>query len=185
MTAVCRAVLLSPRLRHTVRHAPRGRPHRHATSRRRHARRPPAAPQRTAGVTAVALTFDDGPHPVWTPKILDELRAARVRAIFCVIGSQVTKYPELVARIARDGHTLCNHSWNHDRQLGARSVATIRANLTRTTAAIEKAAPGASVRFFRPRHHPPPQGAVWNHPPGVTSPQHARPPVLRSVRGWG
>ena len=73
----------------------------------------------------MALTFDDGPHPVWTPKILDELRAARVRAIFCVIGSQVTKYPELVARIARDGHTLCNHSWNHNRQLGACSLATI------------------------------------------------------------
>ena len=109
----------------------------------------PLTPQRTTGKKAVALTFDDGPHPVWTPKLLDELRKARVKATFCLIGSQVKKHPELVARIAREGHTLCNHSWNHEQDLGQRSEAAIRANLVRTNKAIQQAAPGTKVRFFR------------------------------------
>lgn len=105
--------------------------------------------QRTTGKRAVALTFDDGPHPVWTPKILDELRAAGVRATFCLVGRQAEKHPDLVARIVREGHTLCNHSWNHELDLGTRSEAAIRANLQRTNKAIRQAVPGAKIRFFR------------------------------------
>ncbi|NJP34213.1 polysaccharide deacetylase family protein [Micromonospora thermarum] len=109
----------------------------------------PAGLQRTTGERGVALTFDDGPDPVWTPKVLDRLRAARVTATFCVVGTQVRRHPDLVRRIVREGHQLCNHSWNHDVDLGRRPVAEIRADLQRTHRAIRTATPGARVPFYR------------------------------------
>ncbi|MGN9774880.1 polysaccharide deacetylase family protein [Micromonospora sp. H33] len=109
----------------------------------------PAGLQRTTGVRGVALTFDDGPDPVWTPKVLDRLHAARVTATFCVVGTQVRRHPDLVRRIVREGHQLCNHSWNHDVDLGRRPVAEIRADLQRTHRAIRAAAPGARIPFYR------------------------------------
>jgi peptidoglycan/xylan/chitin deacetylase (PgdA/CDA1 family) len=109
----------------------------------------PAGLRRTTGVRPVALTFDDGPSPAWTPKILDRLRAARVTATFCLVGIEVQRHPELVRRIVREGHQLCNHSWRHDIDLGRRPVDEIRADLARTKKAIQAAAPGAPVTFYR------------------------------------
>ncbi|WP_406074111.1 polysaccharide deacetylase family protein [Micromonospora sp. NBC_01638] len=109
----------------------------------------PAGLQRNTGVRPVALTFDDGPSPAWTPKVLDQLRAAKVTATFCVVGREVQRHPELVRRIIREGHQLCNHSWRHDLDLARRPVAEIRADLARTNKAIEAAAPGAKVSFYR------------------------------------
>ncbi|QGN45965.1 polysaccharide deacetylase family protein [Micromonospora sp. WMMD558] len=109
----------------------------------------PAGLQRTTGVSGVALTFDDGPDPVWTPQVLDRLRAARVTATFCVVGTQVRRHPDLVRRIVEEGHQLCNHSWNHDVDLGRRPVAEIRADLLRTQRAIRAAVPTARVPFYR------------------------------------
>lgn len=120
--------------------------------------KPPSGPldlKRTTGTSKVALTFDDGPHPVWTPKILDRLRAADVRATFCLIGTAAQSHPELVVRIVRDGHTLCNHSWHHEFELGTLPEAEIRANLKRTNEAIRRAVPDAQIRYFR---HP---GGKW------------------------
>ncbi|AVT40176.1 polysaccharide deacetylase family protein [Plantactinospora sp. BB1] len=109
----------------------------------------PLNTQRLTGVRGVALTFDDGPHPQWTPKVLDQLRRAGVRATFCVVGVKVRKYPALVRRIVREGHTLCNHSWQHDLKLGTRSAAQIRADLRRTNQEIQRAVPGVKVRHYR------------------------------------
>ncbi|MGW4497694.1 polysaccharide deacetylase family protein [Micromonospora sp. NPDC004336] len=109
----------------------------------------PAGLQRTTGVRAVALTFDDGPDPAWTPKVLDRLRAARVTATFCVVGTQARRHPDLIRRIVREGHQLCNHSWRHDLDLARRPVAEIRSDLARTNAAIRAAVPGAKVPFYR------------------------------------
>ncbi|SCL23744.1 Polysaccharide deacetylase [Micromonospora nigra] len=109
----------------------------------------PAGLKRTTGVRAVALTFDDGPDPAWTPKVLDRLRAAKVSATFCVVGTQVRRHPELVRRIVREGHQLCNHSWNHDLDLARRPAAQIRADLVRTDRAIRAAVPDAKVPFYR------------------------------------
>jgi peptidoglycan/xylan/chitin deacetylase (PgdA/CDA1 family) len=105
--------------------------------------------KRVTGGSAVALTFDDGPHPVYTPKILSVLRANGVRAVFCLVGTEVRKYPHLVARIAREGHTLCNHSWHHEIELGSWPAAKIRDNLLRTNLEIIRAVPGAQVKYFR------------------------------------
>ncbi|MFI1761515.1 bifunctional polysaccharide deacetylase/glycosyltransferase family 2 protein [Streptomyces sp. NPDC020800] len=69
----------------------------------------------TAHVQArtLALTFDDGPDPVWTPRILDVLRRNHVHATFFVVGTQVVAHPELVRRIVADGHQIGVHTFTH------------------------------------------------------------------------
>lgn len=109
----------------------------------------PAGLHRHSGDQGVALTFDDGPNPRWTPQILDQLRAAHVTATFCLVGTEARRYPQLVARIVREGHQLCNHSWRHDMNLGRRPVAEIRADLVRTNQAIRAAVPKARISWFR------------------------------------
>jgi peptidoglycan/xylan/chitin deacetylase (PgdA/CDA1 family) len=122
---------------------------------------PPAAATFTPGVIAkttgtdgVALTFDDGPDNQTMP-ILNLLRTWGVKATFCLIGSNVREHPELVQAIVRDGHSLCNHTWNHDLQLGQRSADVIRSDLQRTSDEIHKAVPGVAIKYFR---HP---GGGW------------------------
>lgn len=61
----------------------------------------------------VALTFDDGPSPVWTPKILEELKKADVKATFFMVGHHVQKYPDIARRVAREGHGIGNHGYAH------------------------------------------------------------------------
>jgi peptidoglycan/xylan/chitin deacetylase (PgdA/CDA1 family) len=62
---------------------------------------------------AVALTFDDGPHPEHTPAMLDELARAGVRATFFVVGREVEKYPEVARRIVAEGHGIGGHGYDH------------------------------------------------------------------------
>lgn len=62
---------------------------------------------------AVALTFDDGPDPENTPKVLDLLDRYDARATFFMVGVRAARHPDLVARIARSGHTVGNHGWSH------------------------------------------------------------------------
>lgn len=61
----------------------------------------------------IALTFDDGPHPVYTPLILDILASYDVKATFFMIGENVQRYPELVAEIQWAGHEIGNHTYLH------------------------------------------------------------------------
>jgi peptidoglycan/xylan/chitin deacetylase (PgdA/CDA1 family) len=61
----------------------------------------------------LALTFDDGPHPEYTPQILDILKNNGVKATFFVIGKNAELYPELVERMVREGHTVGNHTYAH------------------------------------------------------------------------
>lgn len=99
--------------------------------------------------SSVALTFDDGPNPQWTPKILALLAQYHIKATFCLIGLNVQAHPALVRQIVAAGHTLCNHTWTHNESLGKLSPAAIRADLTRTSNAIHAAAPGAPIAYFR------------------------------------
>jgi len=62
---------------------------------------------------AVYLTFDDGPIPEVTPKILDILREKQVKATFFVVGDNVRKYPDLLDRIVAEGHRVGNHTYHH------------------------------------------------------------------------
>jgi len=61
----------------------------------------------------VALTFDDGPHPAYTPQLLDTLKEKGVKATFLVIGHMADKYPDLVRRMAAEGHEVGNHTYSH------------------------------------------------------------------------
>lgn len=115
----------------------------------------PYSIRRATGDASVALTFDDGPDPRWTPAVLDLLREHRASATFCVVGVNAEAFPDLVRRIVTEGHTLCNHSWRHEISLGTWSAGAIRANLTRVNDAIRRAVPGAVVPYFR---HP---GGAW------------------------
>ena len=71
------------------------------------------------GTKAVALTFDDGPDRTYTPRMLDLLKANGVKATFCLVGKQAKAYPELVRRIVAEGHTLCNHTYDHSLNLAS------------------------------------------------------------------
>ena len=61
----------------------------------------------------VALTFDDGPHPEHTPRLLDELARQDIKATFFVVGREAERHPEIVERVAREGHAIGHHSWTH------------------------------------------------------------------------
>ena len=61
----------------------------------------------------IALTFDDGPHPIYTPELLEGLRERSVVATFFVTGSNATLYPELIAEMREDGHLVGNHTYHH------------------------------------------------------------------------
>ncbi|HEX4786921.1 MAG TPA: polysaccharide deacetylase family protein [Actinospica sp.] len=66
-----------------------------------------------AGPTAIALTLDDGPHPVYTPQVLDILDRYGIQATFNMIGSQIGANLALVREVAAAGHTITNHTWDH------------------------------------------------------------------------
>jgi peptidoglycan/xylan/chitin deacetylase (PgdA/CDA1 family) len=98
----------------------------------------------------VSITFDDGPNPVATPAILDVLRREQVAATFFVLGRHAERWPDLVRRMADEGHQLANHGYWH-RKLHRRSPAYVRDDLTRGTEQIERAA-GVRPRHFRAPH---------------------------------
>jgi peptidoglycan/xylan/chitin deacetylase (PgdA/CDA1 family) len=104
----------------------------------------------TADGIRVALTFDDGPGAE-TDDILDILRDADVRAVFCVVGKHVQRHPRVVRRIVREGHRLGNHSWDHDpaRWKRGMTAAGYEQDLARASSAILDAAPDAKIAFFR------------------------------------
>jgi chitooligosaccharide deacetylase NodB len=109
---------------------------------------PARAQDTTTAADTVALTFDDGPSSTYTPQVLDVLAEHQVKATFCLVGSQARRFPALVRRIVAEGHALCNHSMNHD-NLSTWTDEQIRADLTAATQAIQTAAPGAPVPYFR------------------------------------
>jgi peptidoglycan-N-acetylglucosamine deacetylase len=97
----------------------------------------------------VALTFDDGPDPEWTPKVLDFLAEHHIKATFCVIGANAERHPDLVRRIVDEGHLLCDHTMTHDQNLRDKPGATMRSEIVGAKRAILDAAPNAQVRYFR------------------------------------
>ncbi len=96
----------------------------------------------------VALTFDDGPSPTFTPQILSILRAEQVPATFFVIGSQARKYSSLVAEILGSGSAVGNHTFSHS-LVGDISMVDVETEIAKGEAAIEKAC-GVGSYWFRP-----------------------------------
>lgn len=98
----------------------------------------------------VALTFDDGPHGQLTPKLLDLLQRENVHATFFVLGSCVAANPQIVQRMAAEGHEVANHSWNHPR-LPSLSREKFDQQIRDTTEIIEKNT-GQKVTLMRPTY---------------------------------
>jgi peptidoglycan/xylan/chitin deacetylase (PgdA/CDA1 family) len=98
----------------------------------------------------VSITFDDGPNPAATPAILDVLRSEEVIATFFVLGRHADRWPQLVRRMADDGHQIGNHGYYH-RKLHRRSPGYVRDDLTRGAEAIERAC-GVRPAVFRAPH---------------------------------
>jgi peptidoglycan/xylan/chitin deacetylase (PgdA/CDA1 family) len=97
----------------------------------------------------VAITFDDGPHPTWTPRVLDTLKRYKVKATFFVNGLNAERYPGLVARMRREGHTVANHTWNHT-AVTSLSAAALRNDVLRTSSSIKRRSGQKVVCYFRP-----------------------------------
>ena len=96
----------------------------------------------------LALTFDDGPNPACTPRLLDTLASHDVQATFFMVGRYAQAEPALVRRIAQTGHLIGNHSWSHP-NLALTTPGRIREELIRTSDAIAQIT-GQPVRYFRP-----------------------------------
>ncbi len=97
----------------------------------------------------LALTFDDGPNGPYTNEVLDILQREQVRATFFLIGENVRLYPDVAARIAREGHAIGNHSDTHPFAFGLDPVPLLRAQLDRAEETIHSAT-GIYPRLFRP-----------------------------------
>lgn len=95
------------------------------------------APAR-AGGKCVALTFDDGPHPTLTPKLLSILAQEHVHATFYVVGQRVAQWPGIVRRVYQQGNEIGNHSWSHP-VLPKLSTARIKAEIAKTDEAVRRA----------------------------------------------
>lgn len=96
----------------------------------------------------VALTFDDGPHPSWTPQLLALLKSLNVHATFFVVGKMVDRYPELARQEVEEGHELANHTFSHP-HLKTLKEPEVKKELREGAEAIRRAVGYAPV-FFRP-----------------------------------
>ena len=127
----------------------------------------------------IAMTFDDGPHPRNTPRLLDMLRHRNIKATFYVIGQNVKMYPDLTRRIVAEGHEIGNHTWTH-RKLTILSDSAVREEMTKTRTAIV-AATGVQPRTMRP-----PYGALLQRQREMIYKEFGYPTIMWSVdpRDW-
>lgn len=97
----------------------------------------------------VAITFDDGPHPEFTPKALDLLKKHNAKATFFCIGQQVEKHPEVLKRIIAEGHLVGNHTYSHSKSFGFFSTEKVVSELKKTKQII-KDLTGKELQLYRP-----------------------------------
>ena len=97
----------------------------------------------------VALSFDDGPNPQWTPQVLQILHDEGIKATFCVVGYLVQRYPDLVRAEVAAGHTICDHSMNHVLHLDTKPHTLIVDQVVKGADAI-RAVIGQDPVFYRP-----------------------------------
>lgn len=137
----------------------------------------PVVSRLATGERVVALTFDDGPDPVFTPQILDLLEAHHARATFFVLGERAARHPELIRRMHREGHTVGTHTQRHRLRFHFGSPRYVQREIEDAVAVVAQILP-ARPTLFRP-----PQGlrtpcfaSGWRRTRGLTC-------VTWSVRG--
>lgn len=97
---------------------------------------------------ALCLTFDDGPHPIYTPMVMDILERYGIYGTFFLVGKEVVKYPEVVRQIVQRGHQIGNHSYSHGIEL-KKGITNFEEEIKRCNETIYEAA-GIMCRLFRP-----------------------------------
>lgn len=121
---------------------------------------------------AICFTFDDGPDPELTPKILEILESENVKGAFFVIGNKVEMYPHIVKELYDKGHVIANHTYSHSNKIAMFSSGELKNDIEQCSTAIEKAI-GKPSSLFRP-------------PYGVTTPRYRK--VLHQLKlqsiGW-
>lgn len=105
-----------------------------------------------AGSDALALTFDDGPDPVTTPRVLELLKQHGARATFFVVGARAVAHPDILRRIVAEGHAVGSHTFGHSNAFHFGAPRAQREEVERGISAV------ASVTGTRPRLFRPPQG---------------------------
>jgi peptidoglycan-N-acetylglucosamine deacetylase len=101
------------------------------------------------GAQEVALTFDDGPHPDFTPRVLSILERHQVTATFFCVGREVEKHADLSREIVQRGHAVENHTYSHSTGVDLWVASRLEVDLRRAQDAIEKAC-GRRPEFYRP-----------------------------------
>jgi peptidoglycan/xylan/chitin deacetylase (PgdA/CDA1 family) len=129
------------------------------------------------GDRVVALTFDDGPDPQWTPRVLNLLHRFGAVATFCVVGNQVARHEDIVRAVAAAGMRLCDHSRSHDEQLFTRPPAQITDEIVSTRDAVWAAA-DVHVGYFRA------PGGYWSPELQRIAAENQMQPLGWSVDPW-
>jgi peptidoglycan/xylan/chitin deacetylase (PgdA/CDA1 family) len=101
------------------------------------------------GTGAVALTFDDGPHPETTRRILELLSNAKAPATFFVLGEKAERHPEVLREVVESGHSLGVHGYSHDRLYSLKSPSAVASDIERVRAIVERET-GLRTAWFRP-----------------------------------
>lgn len=97
----------------------------------------------------ISLTFDDGPHPEFTPKVLELLEKYNSSATFFLIGKNAEKHPEIVRHILRQGHVIANHTYSHSNTFGFKGTCKVISELQQTNSVIEEIS-GLKMKLYRP-----------------------------------
>ncbi|MGI9551891.1 MAG: polysaccharide deacetylase family protein [Aurantibacter sp.] len=97
----------------------------------------------------VSLTFDDGPDPEYTPKVLELLKQYNARVTFFLIGEKAEKHPEIVQNILRQGHVIGNHTYSHSNNFGFFGTSKVVSELRDANSVIEKIS-GFKMKLYRP-----------------------------------
>ncbi|MFB5082969.1 polysaccharide deacetylase family protein [Symbiobacterium thermophilum] len=121
----------------------------------------------------VALTFDDGPDPVWTPRILEILDRFGVRATFFMLGSRAEAHPDLVRQVAAAGHEVGVHGYRH-RPAALQGLRSTLADVEATVRVL------TGILQRRPRYYRPPWG-IFNLWTGIAARRHRLIPVVWSL----
>ena len=96
----------------------------------------------------IALTFDDGPHPVYTPKLLDGLKERNVKATFFVVGKDIEGREDIIKRMDEEGHLIGNHTYDHVKITGLPEEEAC-AQITKTSELVKEIT-GKNTEFVRP-----------------------------------
>ena len=97
----------------------------------------------------VSLTFDDGPNPEFTPKVLDLLKQYNSKATFFCIGRNIEEHPEIFKKIIADGHTIGNHTYSHSKSFGFYGTEKVIEELKRTNRLVFERT-GLQMNLYRP-----------------------------------